>query len=80
MPVNEKNTINIRPTVGILSTISRINYTPYHAMAEFVDNSIQSYVDNKSKLKSLHNNYKLKIEIYVSKSVIEIKLSNEEME
>lgn len=67
------NTINIRPTVGYLSTISRINYTPYHAMAEFVDNSIQSYVDNKLKLRKLHNNYKLKIEIYVSSSVIEIK-------
>jgi hypothetical protein len=68
-----KNTINIRPTVGYLSVLSRINYTPWHAMAEFVDNSIQSYVDNKSRLKQLHSNYKLKIEIYVSSSVIEIK-------
>ena len=68
-----KNTINIRPTVGYLSVLSRINYTPWHAMAEFVDNSIQSYIDNKSRLKQLHSNYKLKIEIYVSSSVIEIK-------
>ena len=68
-----KNTINIRPTVGYLSVLSRINYTPWHAMAEFVDNSIQSYLDNKSKLKNLHSNYKLKIDIYVSSSVIEIK-------
>jgi hypothetical protein len=68
-----KNTINIRPTVGYLSVLSRINYTPWHAMAEFVDNSIQSYLDNKLRLKNLHSNYKLKIDIYVSSSVIEIK-------
>jgi hypothetical protein len=47
----EKNTINIRPTVGYLSVLSRINYTAWHATAEFVDNSIQRYLDNKSKLK-----------------------------
>ena len=69
----EKNTINIRPTMGILGVLSRINYTPWHATAEFVDNSIQSYLDNKSRLKKLHNNYKLKIDIYVSGSVVEIK-------
>ena len=67
------NTINIRPGVGYLSILSAINYTPYHATAEFVDNSIQSYLDNKAKLRRLHNNYKLKIDIYVSGAVIEIK-------
>ena len=67
------NTINIRPGVGYLSILSAINYTPWHATAEFVDNSLQSYLDNKNKLKKLHNNYKLKIDIYVSSSVIEIK-------
>ena len=68
-----KNTINIRPGVGYLSILSAINYTPWHATAEFVDNSIQSYLDNKLKLKKLHSSYKLKIEIYVSSAVIEIK-------
>ena len=67
------NTINIRPGVGYLSILSAINYTPYHATAEFVDNSIQSYLDNKAKLRRLHSNYKLKIDIYVSGAVIEIK-------
>ena len=67
------NSINIRPGVGYLSILSAINYTPWHATAEFVDNSIQSYIDNKTKLRKLHSNYKLKIEIYVSGAVIEIK-------
>ena len=55
------NSINIRPGVGYLSILSAINYTPWHATAEFVDNSIQSYIDNKTKLRKLHSNYKLKI-------------------
>ena len=64
------NTINIRPGVGYLSILSAINYTPWHATAEFVDNSIQSYLDNKVKLRRLHNNYKLKIDILISSSAI----------
>ncbi|MDA9814719.1 ATP-binding protein [Candidatus Pelagibacter sp.] len=67
------NTINIRPGVGYLSILSAINYTPWHATAEFVDNSIQSYLDNKVKLRRLHNNYKLKIDILISSSAIEVK-------
>ena len=67
------NTINIRPGVGYLSILSAINYTPWHATAEFVDNSIQSYIDNKPKLRRLHSNYKLKIDITVNAATIEIK-------
>jgi hypothetical protein len=31
----------------------RLNYTPWHALAEFVDNSTQSYFDNKPQLDAL---------------------------
>jgi hypothetical protein len=65
-------TVNIKPTTGYLSILPAINYRAWFALAEFVDNSIQSYLDNKSKLKSLHPNYKLKIAIYVSKTEIRI--------
>ena len=62
---NNNETVNIRPAVGYLSILQAINYRAWYAIAEFVDNSIQSYVDNKSKLKKLHgNNFKLKIAIY----------------
>ena len=70
---NNNETVNIRPAVGYLSILQAINYRAWYAIAEFVDNSIQSYIDNKSKLKKLHgNNFKLKIAIYVSKSKIQI--------
>ena len=38
-----------------------------------MDNSIQSYIDNKPKLRRLHSNYKLKIDITVNAATIEIK-------
>lgn len=37
--------INIRPGVGILSVLSHLNYKPWFAVAEFVDNAIQSFID-----------------------------------
>jgi len=69
-----KDTVNITPSVGYLSILSSINYKAWFAIGEFVDNSIQSYIDNKSQLRNLHGkNYKLKISIYVTKSKIEIR-------
>jgi|TARA_B110000114_G_scaffold183592_1_gene225209 hypothetical protein len=68
-----KEKVNITPSVGYLSILSSINYKAWFALGEFVDNSIQSYLDNKSKLINLHgDNFKLKISIYISKSKIQI--------
>ena len=50
----KKDKVNIAPSVGYLSILSSINYKAWFAIGEFVDNSIQSYIDNKPKLKSLH--------------------------
>ena len=44
--------VPIRPGVSILSVLSRLNYKPWFALAEFVDNSLQSFLDNRAKLKS----------------------------
>lgn len=44
------NTINIRPEVNILSVLRHLNYRPWFALAEFVDNAIQSYVANRDQL------------------------------
>jgi len=42
--------IHIRPRVGMYGAFSRLNYKPWYAIAEFVDNSIQSFVDNERRL------------------------------
>ena len=71
--MSNKETVNIRPSVGYLSILQAINYRAWYAIAEFVDNSLQSYIQNKSLLRKLHgNNFKLKIAIYVTKSKIQI--------
>ena len=57
-------TIDIRPAVSILSVLRHLNYKPWYAMAEFVDNSIQSYLDNRDSLESLEGpSYRLKVDI-----------------
>lgn len=44
--------INIRPTTSVYATYKNIKYDPWTAIAEFVDNSTQSYYDNEDKLKA----------------------------
>ena len=42
--------INIRPTTSVYATYRKINYETWNAIAEFIDNSTQSYYDNKKRL------------------------------
>lgn len=42
--------INIRPTSGVYATYKRLSYQPWTAIAEFVDNSTQSFYDHKDEL------------------------------
>jgi hypothetical protein len=44
------HTINIRPAVSVYATYRRLSYTPWYAIAEFVDNSTQNYYDHRAKL------------------------------
>src|SRR3984957_13863031 len=61
--------VSIRPGVGILSVLRHLNYKPWFAMAEFVDNSVQSYLQNREQLEKLHGkDYRLKVEIEIERS------------
>ena len=44
--------LNIRPTSGVYATYKRLSYQPWTAIAEFVDNSTQSFFDHKNELMS----------------------------
>ncbi|MBX3468650.1 MAG: ATP-binding protein [Planctomycetes bacterium] len=44
------NAVHIRPRVGMYGAFSRLNYKPWYAIAEFVDNAIQSFLDNADAL------------------------------
>lgn len=39
-------TVNIAPGVSMLAVLSKLNYKPWFALAEFVDNAVQSAIDN----------------------------------
>ncbi len=58
------DSINIRPGVSILSVLKHLNYKPWFALAEFVDNSLQSYLDHKEELHQLEGSeFKLHVSI-----------------
>lgn len=60
------DSVGIRPNSSILSVLSHLNYKAWYAVAEFVDNSIQSFFSNRDALKELHGDgFKLKIFIFL---------------
>ena len=55
--------LNIRPTSSVYATYKRLSYQPWTAIAEFVDNSTQSFYDHKEELMSLKYSKGLNITI-----------------
>ena len=43
--------LNIQPKAGILGVFSRLNYKPWYAIGEFVDNSTASYFGHRQTMK-----------------------------
>ena len=61
---NKAEVISIRPGVQMLGILQHLNYKSWYALAEFVDNSIQSYLANAERLRALHGDgFILKVEI-----------------
>ena len=59
--------VAIRPGIGLYALFPSLRYTPWVALGEMVDNSIQSYQEHKEELFALHGpEYKLRIEINYS--------------
>ncbi|RJQ14144.1 MAG: ATP-binding protein [Nitrospiraceae bacterium] len=56
--------VNIRPGVSVLSVLRHLNYKPWFALAEFIDNALQSYFESKENLLKIEgNDFKLRINI-----------------
>ena len=61
--------VSIRPGVNILSVLKHLNYKPWYALGEFVDNSLQSAISNWNRLQIIHGQaYKLRVTIEYDKS------------
>ncbi len=62
--MKELNNVSIRPGVTILSVLKHLNYKSYYALAEFVDNAIDSYLKNEDELKEIEGeNFRLRVDI-----------------
>lgn len=61
--------IEIRPEVTMLSVLRHLNYKPWFAIAEFIDNAVQSYLSNRDALIALNGpDYKLKVDVRLDTS------------
>lgn len=65
--------INVEPGVGIFEVIRHLSYKPQYALAEYIDNSISSFENNKIELRRLNPGYKLRVIIQFSKNEIRVK-------
>ena len=45
------DSVNIRPGVNVLSVLPHLNYKAWFAIAEFIDNALQSAIANQQQLK-----------------------------
>lgn len=62
--------VSIRPGTKILSVLRHLNYKPWFALAEFVDNAIQSAQEHLFALKALHGEgWALKVTIDIDTSL-----------
>jgi hypothetical protein len=68
MEQNNIKQVSIKFKPGAYGVYRSLNNKPWYALAEYVDNAIQSYLDNKQKLLELNPNYKLRIEIIINRN------------
>lgn len=64
--ISSSSRVNIRPGVAVLSVLRHLNYTPWFALAEFVDNAIQSALNYQEDLNaSAAGDFRLQVDIKI---------------
>lgn len=59
-------TIEIRPEVTMLSVLRHLNYKAWFAIAEFIDNALQSYLANREALEEIHGSgFRLEVDVRI---------------
>ena len=71
--MTNRETRDLSSDIGVIRTFKFIQNKPHFAIGEFVDNSIQSFIDHKEKLEKLIPGYKPKIEISVTNNLITVR-------
>ncbi|WP_019702345.1 ATP-binding protein [Paracidovorax oryzae] len=58
--------IEIRPEVTMLSVLRHLNYKAWFAIAEFIDNALQSYLANKDALEAVNgSHFRLEVDVRI---------------
>jgi hypothetical protein len=61
--------VDIRPGVSVLAVLRHLNYKPWFALGEFVDNAVQSIIQNRAELEALEGSgFQLRVDIDVDSS------------
>ena len=61
--------VSIQPDVGVLSVLPHLNYRPWYALAEFVDNSLESYLRHRAEIDAIDGDgTKLRVEVAIDSS------------
>ena len=56
--------VDIRPGVSVLAVLRHLNYRPWHALSEFVDNAVQSFSEHQTALRKIQGKgLKLRVDI-----------------
>lgn len=63
--VNSVESINIRPGVNVLSVLRHLNYKPWFALAEFVDNALQSFLTHRAEIEWVDTKSKPKLKVSI---------------
>lgn len=59
----DRHDVDIVPGVGILGVFGHLNYEPWFALAEYVDNALQSAADSRALLDHVDDGFQLKVDI-----------------
>ena len=58
--------MDIRPGISVLAVLRHLNYKPWYALGEFVDNAVESFIKHRENLESLHGpKFRLRVDIDV---------------
>ena len=56
--------VDIRPGVSVLAVLRHLNYRPWYALSEFVDNAVQSFSEHRSVLQKIQGDgFRLRVDI-----------------
>ncbi|NLR82903.1 ATP-binding protein [Chitinophaga eiseniae] len=67
--MSQQDKVSIRPQVTMLSVLKHIEYQTWFALAEFIDNAIDSYLKNENRIKEIEGkNFQLEVKIEINES------------